>query len=160
MALRNIVKKGDPILNKVCRPVEKFDEKLWTLLDDMAETMHEADGVGIAGPQVGIMRRVCIVDCYDEDGLIELINPKIVATAGEQTGNEGCLSFPGESGYVVRPNYVKVRAQNRDGDICEYEAEGLFARAVLHETDHLDGLVYKRLVTEPPEGYSEDEEEE
>ena len=139
MALRNIVKDGDPILRKVCRPVEKFDEKLWTLLDDMAETMHEADGVGIAGPQVGIMRRVCIVDCYDGDGVIELINPKIVATAGEQTGNEGCLSFPGKWGTVTRPLAVTVRAQDRNGEWFEISGRELKARAFCHEIDHLNG---------------------
>ena len=142
MALRTIVKDGDPILRKVCRPVEKFDEKLWTLLDDMAETMHEADGVGIAGPQVGIMRRVCLVDCYDEDGVIELINPKIVATAGEQTGNEGCLSVPGKNGVVTRPNYVKVKAYDENMEPFEIEGTELLARAFCHEIDHLDGHLY------------------
>ena len=162
MALRTIVKDGDPILRKVCRPVEKFDEKLWTLLDDMAETMHEADGVGIAGPQVGIMRRVCLVDCYDEDGVIELINPKIVATAGEQTGNEGCLSFPGEYGMVERPNFVKVRAQDRNGDWYEVEGEELLARALCHEIDHLNGVVFKSKVSrmlDPEELMAETEED-
>ena len=158
MAKRRIMTGDAECLYKVCRKVDNFDKRLAVLLDDMAETMYDAEGVGLAAPQVGILKRAVVIDCGD--GLVELINPEILETSGEQGGYEGCLSFPGESGYVVRPNYVKVRAQNRDGDICEYEAEGLFARAVLHETDHLDGLVYKRLVTEPPEGYSEDEEEE
>ena len=154
MAKRRIFTGNAECLYKVCKPVDRFDRRLGILLDDMAETMYDAEGVGLAAPQVGILKRAVVIDCGD--GIVELINPEILETSGEQGSFEGCLSFPGESGYVVRPNYVKVRAQNRDGDICEYEAEGLFARAVLHETDHLDGLVYKRLVTEPPEGYSED----
>ena len=158
MAKRRIFTGNAECLYKVCKPVDRFDRRLGILLDDMAETMYDAEGVGLAAPQVGILKRAVVIDCGD--GIVELINPEILETSGEQGSFEGCLSFPGESGYVVRPNYVKVRAQNRDGDICEYEAEGLFARAVLHETEHLDGLVYKRLVTEPPEGYSEDEEEE
>ena len=158
MAKRRIFTGNAECLYKVCKPVDRFDRRLGILLDDMAETMYDAEGVGLAAPQVGILKRAVVIDCGD--GIVELINPEILETSGEQGSFEGCLSFPGESGYVVRPNYVKVRAQNRDGDLCEYEAEGLFARAVLHETDHLDGLVYKRLVTEPPEGYSEDEEEE
>ena len=158
MAKRRIFTGNAECLYKVCKPVDRFDRRLGILLDDMAETMYDAEGVGLAAPQVGILKRAVVIDCGD--GIVELINPEILETSGEQGSFEGCLSFPGESGDVVRPNYVKVRAQNRDGDICEYEAEGLFARAVLHETDHLDGLVYKRLVTEPPEGYSEDEEEE
>ena len=148
MALRNIVKDGDPILRKVCRPVEKFDERLWTLLDDMADTMHEADGVGIAGPQVGIMRRLCIVDCYDEDGVIELINPEIIETSGEQTGSEGCLSFPGKFGTVTRPMHVTVRAQDRNGNIFEKSGEGLKARAFCHEIDPLNGDCFVDLATE------------
>lgn len=158
MAKRRIFTGNAECLYKVCKPVDRFDRRLGILLDDMAETMYDAEGVGLAAPQVGILKRAVVIDCGD--GIVELINPEILETSGEQGSFEGCLSFPGESGYVVRPNYVKIRAQNRDGDICEYDAEGLFARAVLHETDHLDGLVYKRLVTEPPEGYSEDEEEE
>lgn len=107
---------------------------------------------------MGILKRAVVIDCGD--GLVELINPEILETSGEQGGYEGCLSFPGESGYVVRPNHVRVRAMNRFGEECEYEGEGLFARAILHETDHLNGLVYKRLVTEAPEGYDENEEDE
>ena len=158
MALRNIRQLGDDILRKKCRPVENIDDKIVQLLDDMAETMYDAEGVGLAAPQVGILKRAVVIDCGD--GLVELINPEILETSGEQGGYEGCLSFPGESGYVVRPNHVRVRAMNRFGEECEYEGEGLFARAILHETDHLNGLVYKRLVTEAPEGYDENEEDE
>ena len=171
MALRTIVQDGDPILKKVCRPVTKFDDRLGTLLDDMKETLLAANGLGLAGPQVGMMRRLFI--CLDDRDLpeevpenyeykfIEFINPEILELSDEQVElYEGCLSFPGESGYVVRPNHVRVRAMNRFGEECEYEGDGLFARAILHETDHLNGLVYKRLVTEAPEGYDENEEDE
>lgn len=157
MGKRKIFTGNAACLYKKCRPVEHFDARLGALLDDMAETMYDAEGVGLAAPQVGILRRAVVIDCGD--GLVELINPEILETSGEQGCFEGCLSFPGESGYVVRPNYVKARAYDRKGNLCEYEAEGLFARAILHETDHLEGLVYKRLVTEPPEGYTEDTEE-
>ena len=158
MAIREIRKKGDPCLEKVCHPVTEFNERLHLLLDDMRETLEESGGVGLAAPQVGILKRAVVIDCGD--GLVELVNPEILETSGEQGGYEGCLSFPGESGYVVRPNHVRVRAMNRFGEECEYEGEGLFARAILHETDHLNGLVYKRLVTEAPEGYDENEEDE
>lgn len=141
MAIRNIVKDGDSILLKKCRPVEKFNEKLWVLLDDMAETMHAANGVGLAGPQVGLLRRVVVIDVGE--GVIELINPKIVAYSGEQDGPEGCLSFPGEYGMVKRPNYVKVRAQDRNGQDFEIDGRELLARAFCHELDHLDGVVFK-----------------
>lgn len=157
MALRNIVKDGDPILRKVCRPVEKFDDRLATLLDDMAETMHEADGVGIAGPQVGIMRRLCVVDCYDEDGVIELVNPEIIATSGEQTGGEGCLSFPGKYGTVTRPMNVTVRAQDRNGEWFEKSGEGLKARAFCHEIDHLNGVCFVDLATDIRDEETEEE---
>ena len=140
MALRNIVKKGDDVLTKMCRPVEKFDEKLCTLLDDMYETMEDANGVGLAAPQVGLLRRIVVIDVGE--GRIELINPEIIKTSGEQDGMEGCLSLPGKYGMVKRPNYAKVRAQNRDGEWFEVEAEGLIARAFCHECDHLDGHVY------------------
>ena len=153
MALRIIRKNEDPALYKVCKEVRKFDAKLSELIDDMIETMNAADGVGLAAPQIGILRRICVIDVGD--GPVELINPVILESSGEQGGMEGCLSFPGESGYVVRPNYVKVEAYDRNGDLYEYEGEGLFARAVFHETDHLDGKVYKRLVTDPPADYKE-----
>ncbi len=141
MAIRNIVKDGDPILKKKCRPVEKFDQKLAILLDDMAETMHQANGVGLAAPQVGMLRRVVVIDVGE--GVIELVNPKIVVYSGEQEGVEGCLSFPGEWGLAKRPNYVKVRAQDRNGDEFEIDGEELLARAFCHEIDHLNGVVFK-----------------
>ena len=153
MAKRIIRKNDDPVLYKVCKDVRKFDAKLSELIDDMIETMNDADGVGLAAPQIGILRRICVIDVGD--GPIELVNPVIIDSSGEQGGMEGCLSFPGESGYVVRPNRVKVEAYDRHGDLYEYEGEGLFARAVFHETDHLDGKVYLRLVTEPPEDFKE-----
>ena len=158
MAKRRIMTGDAECLYKVCRKVDNFDKRLAVLLDDMAETMYDAEGVGLAAPQVGILKRAVVIDCGD--GLVELINPEILETSGEQGGYEGCLSFPGESGYVVRPNHVRGRAMNRFGEECEYEGEGLFARAILHETDHLNGIVYKRLVTEAPEGYDENEEDE
>ncbi len=143
MALRNIVKEGDEILNKKCRPVQKFDKKLAVLLDDMAETMRAANGVGLAAPQVGILRRVVVIDVGE--GLIELVNPKIIAFSGEQEGSEGCLSFPGQWGIVKRPNYVKVKAQNRSGEEFTVEGKELLARAFCHELDHLDGIVFKSI---------------
>ena len=141
MALRNIVKEGDDILNKKCRPVQKFDKKLAILLEDMAETMRNANGVGLAAPQVGILRRVVVIDIGE--GLIELVNPKIIAFSGEQEGNEGCLSFPGQWGIVKRPNYVKVKAQDRNSEEFTIEGKELLARAFCHELDHLDGVVFK-----------------
>ena len=159
MALRNIVKDGDPILRKVCRPVERFDERLATLLDDMVETMHDADGVGIAGPQVGMLRRLCVVDCYDDEGVVELVNPEIIASSGEQTGNEGCLSFPGKWGTVTRPMEVTVRAQDRSGNWFEVKGEGLKARAFCHEIDHLNGVCFVDLTDEVVDENEEDLEE-
>ena len=144
MAIRNIVKDGDPILKKKCRPVEKFDRKLAVLLEDMAETMHLANGVGLAAPQVGMLRRVVVIDVGE--GVIELVNPEIIAYSGEQTGLEGCLSFPGEWGLAKRPNYVKVRAQDRNGEVFEIEGRELLARAFCHEIDHLNGIVFKDVV--------------
>ena len=141
MALRKIVTVGDPVLTKTCRPVTKFDARLSTLIDDMIETMHEANGVGLAGPQVGVLRRVVVVDTGEED--LELANPEIVRTGKEtQTGTEGCLSLPGEYGIVTRPNFVVVRAQDRTGDWYEYEGAELIARCFCHELDHLDGHMY------------------
>ena len=141
MAKRNIVKLGDDILRKVCRTQLTFDEKLHQVLDDMAETMYEAEGVGLAAPQVGILRRYCIVDIGD--GLIELINPVIVEKSEEtQTGNEGCLSIPERYETVTRPMKVTVRAQNRFGENFTVTGEGLKARALCHEIDHLDGILY------------------
>lgn len=150
MALRNIVEKGDKVLDKRCRPVTKFDEKLWTLLDDMAETLTRADGVGLAAPQVGILRRVCLVlETNVPEGeparIIELINPEILERSGSQEGPEGCLSLPNVFGWVERPAQVKVRAQDRRGAWFEAEGEGLTARAFCHELDHLDGILFDSL---------------
>ncbi len=153
MAIRIIRKNEDPALYKTCKEVKKFDARLSELIDDMIETMNDADGVGLAAPQVGVLRRVCVIDVGE--GPVEMVNPVILESSGEQGGMEGCLSFPGESGYVVRPNRVRVEAYDRHGDLYEYEGEGLFARAVFHETDHLDGKVYKRLITEPPADFKE-----
>ncbi len=141
MAIRNIVKNGDDILRKVCRTQLTFDDRLATILDDMSETMYAADGVGLAAPQVGILRRYCVIDIGE--GVIELINPVIVSTEGEQLEQEGCLSFPGEYGITSRPEKVTVRAQNRKGENFTVTGEGLLARALCHEIDHLDGIVYK-----------------
>lgn len=142
MALRDIVKDGDKILTKTCRPVVKFDAKLASLLDDMAETLKIADGVGLAAPQVGILRRVCIVDIGDEEGLIELVNPQIIDESGKQSGAEGCLSFPNQYGVVERPMFVTVKAQDRNGSEFTIKGEGLKARAFCHEIDHLNGVVF------------------
>ena len=143
MALREILREDDPVLRKVCHKVEKFDRRLWSLLDDMAETMYEANGVGLAAPQVGICRRVVVIDVGN--GRIELINPEIIRTCGRIEGPEGCLSSPGEYGIVPRPEKARVRAQNRDGEWFEMSGEGLLARAFCHELDHLDGKLFKDL---------------
>ena len=140
MAIRKIVTLGDDVLRKTSRPVVKFDEKLWQLLDDMKETMEKADGVGLAAVQVGVLRRAIVIDVGD--GLIELINPEIIETSGEQEGQEGCLSVPGRFGIVKRPNYVKLRAQNRKGQWRLYEGTELKARCFCHEIAHLDGQLY------------------
>ncbi|MEE0946388.1 MAG: peptide deformylase [Acutalibacteraceae bacterium] len=141
MATRNITQYGkDPILKKVCRSQLSFDDRLATILDDMAETMYAADGVGLAAPQVGILRRYCVIDVGE--GIVELINPVIVEVDGEQLGQEGCLSVPGVYKDVKRPMKVKVRAQNRNGENIVVEGEGLMARALCHEIDHLDGVVF------------------
>ena len=150
MGLRKILTDKDPALHKVCRPVEKFDGRLHKLLDDMAETLEQANGVGLAAPQVGILRRVVLVDTGEE--ILELINPTLLETSGEQVGAEGCLSVPGKYGLVKRPNYAKVRAQDRYGNWYEAEGEELTARCFCHELDHLDGIVYtegmERFLTE------------
>ncbi len=140
MAIRNIVKIGDDVLRKVCRSQLTFDERLHQTLDDMKETMAEANGVGLAAPQVGILRRYCIIDVGD--GLIELINPVIMEKSGEQTDEEGCLSIPNRYESVTRPMFVRVRAQDRNGNNIEVTGEGLKARALCHEIDHLDGILY------------------
>ena len=157
MALRNIVTKEDKILYKVCRPVVKFNDRLHQLLDDMADTLAKANGVGLAAPQVGVLRRAVLVletnvGEDEEEFVIELINPEILETSGEQIGGEGCLSVPGEYGVVRRPSYVKVKAQNRFGEWFEYEGEGLTARCICHELEHLDGHLFlekcERMLTE------------
>lgn len=143
--LREIVKKGDAVLGKKCHPVTQFDAKLHALLDDMGETVREADGVGLAAPQVGILRQVVVV-INEDDELIELVNPEIVKTSGEQFGLEGCLSVPGRYGFVKRPMIVRVRAQDRNGVTFEVEDEGLTARCFCHEIDHLSGHLFDELV--------------
>ena len=144
MGIRKILTDKDPALHKVCKPVESFDRKLHKLLDDMAETMDDAGGVGLAAPQVGILRRVVVVDTGD--GVLELVNPELVETSGEQEGAEGCLSVPGKYGLVKRPYIAKVRAQDRDGNWFEAEGEELIARCFCHELDHLDGIVYTQVM--------------
>ena len=158
MALRKILTDKDPALHKVCKPVTAFDAKLHKLLDDMADTLAEANGVGLAAPQVGILRRVVIVDTGEE--ILELVNPEMLETDGEQVGPEGCLSVPGKYGLVKRPYYAKVRAQDRFGDWYEVEGEELIARCFCHELDHLDGIVYtevmERFLTDEELEYDED----
>ena len=150
MGIRKIMTVKEPCLHKVCRPVEKFDGKLHKLLDDMKETLLDANGVGLAAPQVGILRRVVVVDTGEE--MLELVNPELLETSGEQEGAEGCLSVPGKYGLVKRPMVAKVRAQDRDGNWFEVEGEELIARCFCHEIDHLDGIVYtvvmERFLTE------------
>ena len=159
MGLRKILTDKDPALHKVCKPVVNFDGKLHKLLDDMAETLEEANGVGLAAPQVGILRRVVIVDTGEE--ILELGNPTLLETDGEQVGPEGCLSVPGKYGLVKRPYYAKVRAQDRYGEWFEAEGEELIGRCFCHELDHLDGIVYtevmERFLTEE-ELMADDEE--
>ena len=144
MGLRKILTVDEPALHKVCRPVEQFDRKLHKLLNDMADTLVDSGGVGLAAPQVGILRRVVLVDTGDE--ILELINPEMLETSGEQEGPEGCLSVPGKYGLVRRPMYAKVRAQDRDGNWFEAEGEELIARCFCHELDHLDGIVYTEVM--------------
>lgn len=155
MGLRKILTTRDPALHKVCKPVTAFDGKLHKLLDDMKETLLDAGGVGLAAPQVGILRRVVVVDMgAEEPELLELVNPELLETSGEQCGAEGCLSVPGKYGLVKRPNYARVRAQDRDGNWFEAEGEALIARCFCHELDHLDGILY----TEVMERFLTDEE--
>lgn len=171
MAMRTIVLDGDPILKKVCRPVTKFDDRLAQLLDDMKETLWDANGLGLAGPQVGVMRRIFI--CLDdrefgedeeipadwEPKFIEFINPEILEQSGEVTLYEGCLSFPGHNGAITRPQHVKARAQDRNGNIFTIEADDMLARCICHESNHLDGITIMDLATHFYEDdYPEDEE--
>lgn len=162
MSLRKILTQGDPTLEKTCRPVEKFDQKLHWLLDDLKETLENAGGVGLAAPQIGILRRVVVVE--DENGeLLELVNPVIVSREGEQGGWEGCLSVPNQYGWVTRPNLVTVRAQDREGKFFEASGEEMVARCFCHELEHLDGHLYTEhierfLTDEEVEGYFKQEE--
>lgn len=160
MATRRIVEIGDEKLRKHAKPVEKFDLRLRVLLKDMADTMYKADGVGLAAPQVGILRRAVVIDIGE--GLIELVNPEIISTEGEQSGPEGCLSVPGRSGIVTRPNVVTVRAVNGHGEPVELTGEGFLARAICHELDHLDGILYVDKMEREifPEDEEDEEEEE
>lgn len=150
MAIRQIRVQGDEVLAKVCRPVKEITPRIATLIEDMIDTMYEYDGVGLAAPQVGILRRIAVIDIGE--GPIVLVNPEVIETSGEQTGEEGCLSLPGKSGQVTRPNYAKVRAFNENMEEYEVEGEELLARALLHEIDHLDGHMY----TEKVEGVLHD----
>ncbi len=144
MAIRNIRVDGDDVLRKKCKPVDKMTERLSTLIDDMFDTMYEANGVGLAAPQVGVLRRIVVIDVQDGNPLT-LINPVIVEEDGEQTGPEGCLSLPGLQGDVTRPNHVVCKALDRDMNEITVEGEELLARAICHELDHLDGVLYKDL---------------
>jgi len=159
MAIRNIREMGDPILNKECKAVKEINERTQILIDDMLETMYEANGVGLAAPQVGILKRLVVIDVGD--GPIVMINPVILETSGEQTGSEGCLSLPGKAGTVTRPNYVKARFYDENMDEYEIEGEELLARAICHELDHLDGHMYTEKVEGPLQDVTyEDEDEE
>ncbi len=142
MALRTIRTDDDPVLRKISRKVEKFDERLKQLVDDMLETMYDADGIGLAAPQIGVLRRIIVIDLYDDAGYGIYINPEIIEQSGEQFEIEGCLSLPGISGRVHRPQCVTVRYQNLDGVVCQKSAEGLLARAFCHEIDHLEGILF------------------
>ncbi len=157
MGLRKILTDAEPALHKVCKPVINFDGKLHSLLNDMRETLIDSDGIGLAAPQVGILRRVVLVDNGEE--ILELVNPTLVETDGEQEGPEGCLSVPGRYGLVKRPNYAKVRAQDRNGNWYEAEGEELIARCFCHELDHLDGIIYtevmERFLTDEELGFEE-----
>ncbi|MEE3428715.1 MAG: peptide deformylase [Ruminococcus sp.] len=142
MALREIVKKGDDVLVKKCREVVKFDDRLAMLIDDMIDTLRDSGGVGLAAPQVGMLRRVVVIEIDEEQGVIELVNPEIIETSGKQVGLEGCLSLPGQWGISSRPYRVTVKAQDRNGKEFTIKGEGLLARAFCHELDHLDGILY------------------
>ena len=157
MALRTIRVEGDPVLTKISRPVDKMTPRIQDLITDMLDTMYEAMGVGLAAPQVGILKRIVVIDVGD--GPIILINPEIIEKSGEQTGDEGCLSVPGMSGQVTRPDHVKVKALNEDMEEVVYEGEGLLARAFCHELDHLDGHMYTELVEGELHRISYDEED-
>lgn len=157
MALREIRTQGDPVLEKVCKPVKTMTPRLQGLVDDMLETMYEANGVGLAASQVGVLRRIVVIDVGE--GPYVLVNPEIIEKDGEQTGQEGCLSVPGVYGIVTRPEHVKAKAFDKDMKPYEIEAEGLFARAICHELDHLDGHMYTELVEDGLHRYEDEGEE-
>lgn len=159
MALRTIRKMGDEVLNKVCREVKEVNDHTLELIEDMFDTMYEANGVGLAAPQVGVLKRICVIDVTGEDPIL-LINPRIVETSGEQVGQEGCLSVPGKSGEVTRPNYVKVVALNEEMQEIEVEGTELLARALCHEIEHLDGHLYVEKVEGPLNDVNYDSDEE
>ena len=158
MALREIRLQGDPVLNKVCRPVETLTSRLQELIDDMLDTMYEAQGVGLAAPQVGVLRRIVVIDVGE--GPIVMINPEILETSGEQCGMEGCLSVPGKAAEVTRPNYVKAKELNENMEELIIEGEELLARAICHELDHLDGHMYTEIAEGPLQDVEYDDEEE
>ena len=158
MAQRKIRMQGDSVLTKVCRPVEKMTPRIKTLIEDMLDTMYDADGVGLAAPQVGVLRRVVVIDVGE--GPIVMVNPEIIESDGSQTGEEGCLSLPGKSGVVTRPNHVKARAYNENMELYEIEGEELLARAICHELDHLEGHMYTEKVEGPLHDVTAEEEEE
>lgn len=141
MAIRNIREIGDPVLNKKCKEVTELTDRIWDIIDDMFDTMYEANGVGLAAPQVGILKRIVVIDVTGEDPIL-LINPVIMESSGEQRGYEGCLSVPGKNGIVTRPNYVKIKAYNEEMKPFELEGTDLLARAICHELEHLDGHLY------------------
>lgn len=142
MAIRKIIENGDPILRKTAKEVEKIEERIQTLVEDMIETLHKYNGVGLAAPQVGILKRIVVIDTYDGNGALVLINPKIIKTKGEQTVEEGCLSFPNQYAKVVRPEEVMVEALNEKGEIIRVEGKDLLAQALMHEIDHLNGILF------------------
>ena len=157
MAIRNIREIGDPVLEKTCKEVKEITPRIQELIDDMFDTLYEADGVGLAAPQVGILKRIVVIDTTGEDPIV-LINPKVLETSGEQTGYEGCLSVPGKTGNVTRPNYVKVLAYDQNMDSFELEGTELLARAILHEVDHLEGHLYVEKVEGELKDIEPDEE--
>lgn len=157
MALREVRIQGDPVLGKICKPVKEMTPKIHTLIDDMFDTMYETNGVGLAAPQVGILKRIVVIDTDGQPWV--LINPKITETSGEQTGEEGCLSIPGKSGLVTRPEFVTVEALDENMDPFTLNADGLLARAICHECDHLDGILYtEHVIGEIHDTYYEEEE--
>ena len=162
MAILKIVKFGDPLLRKTSREVTEITPRITTLLDDMIETMRHAEGCGLAAPQVGVLRRIVVIE-VEEGNVLELINPEIIEMSGEQTGTEGCLSVPGKQGIVTRPSYVKVKALNRQGEEVIYEGTDLLARCFCHELDHLDGTLYvdkaKKMLYPDKDGYYEEDED-